>query len=143
MTIARATRILLASAASLIVVWAFFDVGRRAVARWKLQHDRPITLTMLHWGDPDEVGIVQKLVARFEQDNPRIRINRINVPSGDFRAKLTTMRAAGDPPDRFDLPADLFPELATLRRRSQGRTARFIRVVAASVALTVVSSTAT
>src|SRR5687768_5024171 len=115
MTIARATRLLLAFIATLIVVWSFFDVGRRTVARWRQEHDRPITLTMLHWGDPDEVGIVQKLVDRFEAENPRIRIKRINVPSGDFRAKLKTMMAAGDPPDLFYLPADIFPELASLK----------------------------
>jgi multiple sugar transport system permease protein len=115
MSLPRAARILLALIAVTIVGWSFFDVGRRTVARWRQEHERPITLTMLHWGDPDEVGIVQKLVERFEEENPRIRINRINVPSGDFRPKLKTMMAAGDPPDLFYLPADIFPELASLK----------------------------
>src|SRR6185369_9907260 len=36
-------------------------------------------------------------------------------PTGDFRPKLKTMMAAGSPPDLFYMPADIFPEMATLK----------------------------
>jgi multiple sugar transport system permease protein len=115
MTLARASRILLAVAAALIVAWSFFDVGRRALARREMEHDRPITLTIMHWGDRAEDQIVQDLAERYMAEHPQVRIVRINPGTGDFRAKLKTMFAAGTPPDVFYLPPDLFPELATLK----------------------------
>src|SRR4051812_42144589 len=114
MTFARASRILLAFIAAMIVAWSFFDVGRRVVGRWRLQHDRPITLTILHWGDQAEDVIDQQMVDAYMRENPKVRIIRINAGS-DFRAKLKTMLAAGTPPDLFYMPADIFPEMATLK----------------------------
>src|SRR4051812_34708081 len=114
MTIARAFRILLAFAASVIVAWSFFDVGQRTLARWKLQHERPITLTILHWGDQAEDVIDATMVRDYMQANPKVQIIRINAGS-DFRAKLKTMLAAGTPPDLFYMPADIFPEMATMK----------------------------
>src|SRR6202021_1329904 len=83
---------------------------------WR-QHsdDRPITLTVLHWGDPSEDKIVADIVADYEKSHPTVRIVRINP--GDpmtARNKLKTMLAAGTPPDVFYLPPDLMPELANL-----------------------------
>jgi hypothetical protein len=42
MTFARASRLLLAFAAALIVAWSFFDVGNRAVQLWRIRHVRPV-----------------------------------------------------------------------------------------------------
>src|SRR4051794_30766592 len=70
MTLARASRLLLAFAATLIVVWSFFDVGRRAVARWQLRHEKPVTLTVMHWGDQAEDQLVAKLLDRYARENP-------------------------------------------------------------------------
>ncbi|MEO6437021.1 MAG: extracellular solute-binding protein [Tepidisphaeraceae bacterium] len=114
MTLARASRLLLAFAALLLVAWSFFDVGRRTVIRWRQDHERPIVLTMLHWGDQAEDSVVAQLVERYMRENPKVQIIRINA-GGDFRTKLKTMMAAGTPPDLFYLPADIFPELATLK----------------------------
>src|SRR5688572_4081843 len=115
MTLARASRLLLAFAATLIVVWAFFDVGRRAYARWNLRHEKPITLTVMHWGDQSEDQLVARLLDRYERENPRVQIIRINPGNSDYRYKIKTMMAAGTPPDVFYLPPDLLPELATLK----------------------------
>ena len=116
MTLARAFRLLLALAAVLIVVWSFFDVGRRAWARRALARERPVTLSILHWGNPAEAGVVQALVARYEEQNPHVRIIRIHAPGGDVEMtnKLKTMLAAGTPPDLFYLPPYLLPELAQM-----------------------------
>ena len=92
MTIARAIRWLLALATIVTIVWAFFDVGRRA---WRLhvaQRERPITLTILHWGGKDEDQIVETLQHSYESQNPHVRIVRIGTPgSGEMTAKLKTM----------------------------------------------------
>lgn len=113
MTLARAIRILLALVCVCFVVWAFFEVGLRAVRQHRAQTQRPVTLTILHWGDPAENKIVQDLVDRYMQENPRVRVVRIHA--SDMRPKLKTMMAAGTPPDLFYLPPDLLPELAQLR----------------------------
>src|SRR3954470_1164764 len=116
MTIARATRLLLALAATLVVAWSFFDVGRRAAGCWRSTHARAVTLTVMHWGDRAEDAVVGQLVERYRRDNPQVQIVRINPgSSGDFRSKLKTMLAAGTPPDLFYLPPDAVQELATLK----------------------------
>ena len=115
MTFGRIIRSALALASLVIVVWAFYNVAARAIQRHRAQTDRPIQLTILHWGNPAEDRIDKDLVAAFEKQNPRFRILRINV--GDyslFHQKLKTMMASGDPPDAFYLPQDLLPTLAKL-----------------------------
>ena len=113
MTIARAIRLLLAFASLLIVVWSFYDVAHRALVKRAAEHDRPIVLTVLHWGDRAEDVIVQHEVDEYMRQNPRVKIIRINPSYDLFRPKLKTMMAAGTPPDVFYLPPDVFPELAT------------------------------
>src|SRR5262249_36769299 len=114
MIFARATRILLAFAAGAIVFWSFYDVGRRVIERHR--DDRPITLTVLHWGAPSEDKIVADLMAVYEKQHPNVRIVRMNPGDGDaMRHKLLTMLAAGQPPDIFYLPPDLLPQLANLK----------------------------
>lgn len=113
MTITRAIRTLLVGCTVLLVVWAFFDSVRRAVVSWRQQRERAVTLTILHWGNPAEAGIVETLVRRYEQTHPDVRILRIGVPgSGELKSKLKTMIAAGDPPDAFYLPPDMLAEAA-------------------------------
>ena len=113
MPIARAARLLLSLAAILIVAWSFYDVARRALDRHRAEADRPITLTVLHWGDQGEDAVVAQLVDRYQREHPRVRIVRIN-PGGqaDFESKLKTMLAAGTPPDLFYLPPDLLADMA-------------------------------
>src|SRR5436305_12830108 len=115
MTIARALRIILALAASLVVAWSFVDVGRRAVNRYKATHGRSITLTVLHWGGKEEDQIVETLVQRYMRENPNINIVRINSGGTDYAAKIKTMMAAGSPPDIFYLPPNLFADFAHLK----------------------------
>jgi len=99
-----------------IVVWSFFDVGRRVIAQKRAEHERPITLTILHWGDKAEDVIVRDLAARYMRDHPTVRIVRINAgDAGTMRSKLKTMMAAGTPPDLFYLPPDILPELAQMK----------------------------
>jgi multiple sugar transport system permease protein len=111
MTIAKALRSLLALAALLVIVWSFYDVGMRT---WRgAGARRAVTLTVLHWGTPSEVEIMQSLVDRFEHEHPDIRIVRIHA--GDYESKLKTMFAAGTPPDVFYLGYENLPEMAGMK----------------------------
>ena len=111
MFITTACRWLLALAALLVVVWAFFDVGVRVVQQWRVG-DRDVTLTILHWGNNEEIAIVETLVREYERLNPRVRVSRLHA--SDYEPKLKTMFAAGDAPDLFYLPYDGVPEFAEL-----------------------------
>jgi multiple sugar transport system permease protein len=108
----RGCRWLLAIATLLVVVWSFFDVTRRSVRRMST-HGGRITLSILHWGRPEEEAIVQNLCDNFTSTHPDITIERIHA--SDFGSKLKTMMAAGTPPDMFYLPPELMPDLAQLK----------------------------
>jgi multiple sugar transport system permease protein len=113
MNLGQSIRYLLGMFALGIIVWSFYDVGRRVIARAAQQSNFDTTLTILHWGDPRENRIVQNLVDRYQAENPRTRI--IRVHASDFDSKLKTMMAAGTPPDLFYLPPRMLPELASLK----------------------------
>lgn len=113
MSIGKAVRSLLVFVSTLIILWAFWDVNRRIITQRAAERARPVTLTILHWGDPAENAIVQQLVDQYMADNPHVRIERIHA--SDMRSKLKTMLAAGTPPDLFYLPPDLLPEMASLK----------------------------
>src|SRR5438552_16499542 len=116
MTIARAFRLLLSMIAIVIVAWSFIDVARRINERRKTEAQRPITLTILHWGGKDEDQIVDSLKDRYTAEHPNVRIIRIGTPdSGALTAKFKTMTSAGTPPDLFYLPPDLLAEAAELK----------------------------
>ncbi len=111
MTVSKAARWLLVLASALVVVWSFFDVGARSFGRWnQARNDKRTVLTILHWGDNDEIRIVRELVAAFEEANPDIRVNRIHA--SDYDTKLNTMFAAGTPPDLFYLRSEDVPKFA-------------------------------
>ena len=104
-------RVLMGVAAALVIIWAFVDVGVRSYHRWdRARNDTRTELTILHWGDNDEIRILEDLVAAFEAEHPDIRINRLHA--SDYDTKLNTMFAAGDPPDLFYLRYEDVPKLA-------------------------------
>ncbi|MFT3786225.1 MAG: extracellular solute-binding protein [Tepidisphaeraceae bacterium] len=111
--IARLFRILLLIACVIIVAWSFIDFGRRQVGRIAQRTQKPIELTVLHWGNPAEDKIVDDLVKKFEAEHPTVRVTRINA--SDFRSKIKTMMAGGMAPDVFYLPPDLLPEFAAMQ----------------------------
>jgi len=104
--IARSFKALLTALMLLVIIWAFFDVGRRAVGHWTALSERSVELTVLHWGDPSEDKIVDDLVKKFEAEHSNVRIVRINAGT-DFNNKLKTMMAGDSAPDVFYLRPDL------------------------------------
>ncbi len=113
MHIGQVLRYLLGLATLLIVVWAFVDVGARIFRSDTRGYDA--TISVLHWGDPNEGQIMADLVAAFERDYPRVKVKRIHVSAGEFDSKLKTMFAAGDAPDLFYLKPESTPEMASMR----------------------------
>jgi multiple sugar transport system permease protein len=112
MTPLKLFRYLLATMTGLVILWSFYTVIARGIQHRLALADRPIELTVLHWGSAEEDQIVDTLVRRFEESHPKVRINRINA-GGGFESKLKTMIAAGTPPDVFYLSPPLLPQLAS------------------------------
>ena len=65
-------------------------------------------MTFMGWGQPSEQAIFTKMIAKFEAQNPGIKVKYINVDPGQFPAKITTMIAARNVPDVFYVPQVLF-----------------------------------
>jgi multiple sugar transport system permease protein len=114
MSLSRALKLSLAFCAAALVLWAFWDFGRRAVGRWREDRSRAVTLTVLHWGNPAEDRIVEGLVREFEWLHPDVRVKRVLTDSSAFQAKLRTMLAAGAPPDLFYLRPEAMAQFAAM-----------------------------
>ena len=129
MTLAGAMRILLGLAAGLVVLWAFVDVGARwwgpgqrsEVRDQKSEADKPLEgpaggatvhLRVVHWGDNEEIEIINEMLAEFHRTHPHIRAQRIHA--ADYWPKVKTMFASGDPPDLFYLEPQFVPEMVDL-----------------------------
>jgi ABC-type sugar transport system permease subunit/ABC-type glycerol-3-phosphate transport system substrate-binding protein len=110
---AKSLRFILLVVVLAIVVWAFLTAGTRAIGIASRGHDRPVELTILHWGNRAEEGVVQSLVEQFERENPTIKVRRIHA--SDFDSKLKTMFVGNSPPDLFYLPPHLMPGLVELK----------------------------
>ena len=96
-----------------IVAGSFVDVARRGYVNWQQRRQRPITLTILHWGAKDEANVVQSLADNYMAAHPNVRIERIGTPdSGALTAKFKTMISANEPPDLLYLPPELLPDVA-------------------------------
>lgn len=110
MTLAKALRLLLGLFAALVVAWAFVDVTSRmwrgATAAGKVE------LTVMHWGDNEEIEIIEAMLAEFRAQHPEIAVHRVHAP--DYWPKVKTMFASGDPPDLFYLEPQYVPELVDL-----------------------------
>lgn len=115
MTPAKFIRSFLTIVTILVVCWSFGNVTVRAIQRHQAAGAKPVNLTVLHWGDPAEAEIVEKLVREFERTHPHVRIQRIGVGADTFDSKLKTMMAAGAPPDVFYLKPEALPDFASMK----------------------------
>ncbi|MFN3167389.1 MAG: extracellular solute-binding protein [Phycisphaeraceae bacterium] len=106
----RLMRWTLAALAMALVVWSFFDVGQRTIKSYAGRSDAGVTLTVLHWGTPEEEQIIQDMIDAFEAEHPGVEVQRIHAAAYD--AKLKTMLAAGTPPDLFYLKPDWVGDFA-------------------------------
>lgn len=70
-------------------------------------------LVLASWGSQEEIKAYQEVLKAFQEKNPGIRVEYINIPSGEYLAKITAMMAAGTPPDVFFLNNIDFPGMAS------------------------------
>jgi len=70
-------------------------------------------LVLASWGSQEEIKAYQEVLKVFQERNPGIQVEYINIPSGEYLAKITAMMAAGTPPDVFFLNNIDFPGMAS------------------------------
>lgn len=80
-----------------LVVLIFLLVGFGAACAGSQSAE---TVSFMVFGDPAEREAYETLVAAFEEQNPDVDVAITHIPSGsEYRTRLTTEFAAGDPPD--------------------------------------------
>jgi len=72
-------------------------------------------LVLASWGTQEEIQAYQQVLRVFQERNPGIQVEYINIPSNEYLAKITAMMAAGSPPDVFFINNIDFPGLASRR----------------------------
>jgi len=70
-------------------------------------------LVLASWGSQEEIQAYQQVLRVFQEKNPGIQVEYINIPSNEYLAKITAMMAAGSPPDVFFINNIDFPGLAS------------------------------
>ncbi len=69
---------------------------------------KPVTISMMMWGDPAELEVWNQIVADFHQANPNITV-KVEVSDWDsYWTKLKTLLSANTPPDVFAMDAPLY-----------------------------------
>jgi ABC-type glycerol-3-phosphate transport system substrate-binding protein len=66
-----------------------------------------VTISFMGWGGPEESQAVLDLIARFETENPGIKVTWLHTPE-DYMSKLTAMIAANTQPDTLFTPQDYY-----------------------------------
>ncbi len=65
-----------------------------------------VTLRVLNWGNTDEEKIANDAIARFNEENPNVKVEQTCVPVeswSDFIQKWITMSTSGEAPDVISL----------------------------------------
>ncbi len=75
----------------------------------RLHAQSPVTLRLMDWADPDEMGLDKRAIAAFEQIHPTIRVVYEPNPGRQYEEKILTGLAADAPPDVFLLDSKLVP----------------------------------
>lgn len=71
-----------------------------------------ITLRYAGWGSNSEKKATQKVIDKFEEEHPNIKVEYLHIPT-DYNTKLTTMMAAGQEPDVAMVTGDTALQWAT------------------------------
>ena len=66
-----------------------------------------VTISVMGWGGPEESQAVLDLITLFEGENPGVKVTWLHTPE-DYMSKLTSMVAAGTPPDTLFTPQDYY-----------------------------------
>jgi len=69
------------------------------------------TIKISSWGDLQENQILVDLIAQFEKENPKIKVELTRIPFGEYTTKLLTQIAAGSAPDVIFTETNNFVDL--------------------------------
>ena len=70
-------------------------------------------LVFTYWGSPFERRAVEKVVQKFNQQHPNIRVRPQHIPGPNYTTKLVTMVAAGTAPDIAYIPDTMISKWAS------------------------------
>ena len=74
---------------------------------------KPVELVFTYWGSPFERKAVEKVVQKFNQQHPKIRVRPQHIPNSNYTTKLLTMVAAGTAPDIAYIPDPMISKWAS------------------------------
>ncbi|HLF29125.1 MAG TPA: sugar ABC transporter substrate-binding protein [Anaerolineae bacterium] len=58
-----------------------------------------VTLRFTYWGSPVEKQAVEQMVRAFETSHPNIKVDAQHIPDAEYISRVSSMIAAGSPPD--------------------------------------------
>lgn len=73
--------------------------------------NKPAMVTFAGWGNKFEIGLMNDLIAKFERENPDIRVKFVYVPSSNYEPVLLTMMAGGSAPDVFYIAPSMLSDM--------------------------------
>lgn len=72
------------------------------------------TLRFMYWGDTSEITIIKEMIAKFEKENPGVKVSAERAPSGPpYMEKVLTQFAGGSAPDVLFVEVNNFKEFAS------------------------------
>ena len=74
---------------------------------------KPAELVFTYWGSPFERRAVEKVVQKFNQQHPNIRVRPQHIPGPNYTTKLVTMVASGTAPDIAYIPDPMISKWAS------------------------------
>ena len=73
--------------------------------------DEPVKLVATFWGGAVKAEAFENSANAYQEANPNVFIELINIPGGDYSSKLLAMIAGGTPPDVININSFLTLEL--------------------------------
>lgn len=70
-----------------------------------------VCLRYMAWGNPEQLKVEQDFVARFNQENPDLKVKFVSVPGGAYAQKMTIMLVSNTAPDVMRVDHYVFPSL--------------------------------
>ena len=69
------------------------------------------TIKVAYWGGPEEIAIIQDLVAEWQKDHPDVRVRLEHTPFSAYVSRLLTRMAGNVAPDIMAVEVNMFPSM--------------------------------
>ena len=69
------------------------------------------TIKVAYWGGPEEIAIIQDLIAEWQKSHPDVRVRLEHTPFSAYVSRLLTRMAGNVAPDIMAVEVNLFPTL--------------------------------